>query len=290
MTQTVADPAETPPAPPAPPLELRNLEFELGPDVPRAWHPAGPAVTAFYNNLSILFPAGERFFIASVKAHRRHVTGARLREDVRLFCAQEGVHSREHRRYNELLRAQGYPIAAMEARAERILGAAARLLPARWQLAATCALEHFTALMAHLLLEDPRMLAGAHPQLAALWRWHAAEENEHKAVAFDVYAAAGGTFLARAGLMLVVTAIFWAKIFEQQLRLMRADGVLGSFCEWRALGRYLFVEPGGMARLWRLYLPYFRPRFHPMDIDSTALLARWKAGYAAAGAAPLERS
>src|SRR4029077_2358080 len=112
---------------------------------------------------------------------------APLAEAVRAFYQQEGYHSREHVRYNEVVAAQGYPVAEMDARVGRLLRLVRRRAPKRRQLAATCALEHFTALMAHLFLSDARLLDGAHPAMAALWRWHAAEENEHKAVAFDVY-------------------------------------------------------------------------------------------------------
>ena len=45
----------------------------------------------------------------------------------------------------------------------------------------------------------PQLLEGAHPAMVALWKWHAAEENEHKNVAFDVYKAAGGSAVYRKG-------------------------------------------------------------------------------------------
>jgi len=226
--------------------------------VPRYWHGGNRAVTLFFNNLSIFFPAGERFFIAAVKAHVGQVEDAHLLEDARAFCAQEGIHSREHIRYNEMLRRQGYPVDAMEQRVERILSRVTRRATVRSRLAATCALEHFTALLAHFLLSDHRLLDGAHPVMAALWRWHAAEENEHKAVAYDVYRATGGGYLERAVAMMIATVIFWAKVFEHQVRLMRADGLLFSGREWYGLFRFLYIEPGGLSGLFWPYLAYYR--------------------------------
>jgi hypothetical protein len=199
-----------------------------------------------------------------------------------MFNAQEGVHGREHARYNARLKAQGYPIDAMESRVERLLAFVSHKTPKRWQLAATCALEHFTALMAQFLLADPRLLARAHPTMAALWKWHAAEENEHKSVAYDVFLAAGGTYAERAGVMLAATVIFWAKVLEHQVRMMRHDGTASSIREWAALIRFLAYEPGGMLGLVRHYLAYFRPRFHPRDIDASALLEAWRREYATA--------
>jgi hypothetical protein len=265
----------------SPTIEVRNLRFETDERIPRYWHGGRRAVTLFYDTLSIFFPDGERFFIASVKAHRDRVSDPRLLDEVKAFIGQEGIHTREHIRYNEMLRAQGYPIEAMEKRVERILRRVSRRLPPRWRLAVTCNLEHFTALMGHFILRDPRLLEGAHPQMAALWRWHAAEENEHKAVAFDVYLAAGGNWFERCFLMISTTIIFWVLVIEFQARLMHANGILFSIREWASLVDYLFFRPGGMFNLFLHYLDYYRPGFHPWDMDNKAIVEQWKATYQA---------
>jgi uncharacterized protein len=258
------------------PLEVRNLKFGIGPRVPRFWNGGRRSVTSFFDNLSVFFPVGERFFITSVRAHLRHVKDPVLLREVRAFCGQEGAHGREHVRYNEMLRDAGYPVVEMEKKVERLLALVTRTTRPRWRLAATCALEHFTALLAHFLLTDPRLLADADPTMAALWRWHAAEENEHKAVAFDVYQAAGGHYTERCAIMLAASVIFWAKVGEQQVRMMAADGTALSATEWARLARFLFVEPGGFQNLVPLYLDYFRPGFHPWDLDNRELLDAWK--------------
>ncbi len=261
-----------------PKLEVRNLRFRTDEgEVPRHWHGGKRSVTAFFDNLSIFFPAGERFFIDAVKAHRHHVHDDRLLKDVAIFCAQEGIHSREHVRYNEMLEEQGYPAVELDAKVETILRFFRKVLPKRERLAVTCALEHFTAIMAHHVLGDPRILDGAHPVMRSLWRWHAAEEAEHRAVAFDVFVAAGGTYVERATMMLGTTAIFWALVLQHQRRMMKVDGTAWSPSEWGALYHYLFVDPGGMPDLWRRWLDYFRPGFHPWDHDNRDLLDGWKA-------------
>lgn len=260
-----------------PNLEVRNPKFDIESDVPKQWHGRSRAVTAFFNNLSSLFPAGERFFIASVKAKKDRVTDPQLLAAIEGFIAQEGIHSREHLRYNRLLAQQGYPVESMEKGTVAILRLVTAVLPKSSQLAATCALEHFTALMAELLLGDPKLLEEANAKMAELWRWHAAEENEHKSVAFDVYRASGGWYGERAGIMVLTSVVFWAKVFEQQARLMHADGDLLSARAWASLVDFLFFRPGGMFKLAALYLDYYRPGFHPTDIDATELLEQWKA-------------
>ena len=259
---------------------VRNLRFEIDESVPKYWHGGRKAVSIFFDNLSVFFPAGERFFVKAVRTHQPFVKDEELMKEVRTFCGQEGVHGREHERMNELVAHHGYPIEEMEKRVEALLARVSSRTPEIGQLAVTCALEHFTALMGEMLLGHPRLLEGAHPSMLALWRWHAAEENEHKNVAFDVYRAAGGNYVTRVYTMIGATAIFWTKVIEQQARMMKADGLLFSFDEWYALVRFLFIEPGGMAPLFRLYFEYFRPDFHPSDIDCTALLESWRRDYA----------
>jgi len=259
-------------------MEVRNLRFDFHLDVPRHWLAGRKSVTTFFDNLSIFFPAGERFFIQAVRAHQRFIQDPRLHKDVRAFCGQEGVHSREHESYNDMLAHQGYPVREMEQRIERLLARISRRAPKRRQLAGTCALEHFTALMAHAALEND-VYAGAHPTMAALWKWHAVEENEHKSVAFDVYVASGGGYLERVIVMLFASVIFWGKVLEHQVRLMRCDGTVFSLREWGRLGWYLFGKPGWLRQIIPLYLQYYRPSFHPRDLDCTAAIERWKREY-----------
>jgi predicted metal-dependent hydrolase len=258
----------------------RNLSFALDGEVPRHWHPAGRAVTLFFDNLSLFFPPGERFFVAAVKRHAHLVDDEQLRAEVKAFCEQEGHHSREHVRYNRMLEAQGFPATALEARVERILRLVTRVLPPRARLSATCALEHFTATLGQHVLADERLMAGAHPTMKSLWAWHAAEEIEHKSVAWDVYVKSGQRLPERAIIMALATLIFWSLVLEQQVRFMRRDGILFSLREWRSLLGFLLVKPGSFRKMWSQYLDYYRPGFHPWQHDNRALVEAWKRDYA----------
>ena len=258
---------------------VRNLRFEIDESVPRYWHGGRRSLSMFLDNLSVFFPAGERFFVKAVRAHQAAVKDPELELQVRAFCGQEGVHGREHEAYNALMQRHGYPIEAMEKKVEALLANVADGSSDELQLAVTCALEHFTALLGAMLLSRPQLLEGAHPAMVALWKWHAAEENEHKNVAFDVYKAAGGSYLVRAYTMIGATVIFWGKVIEQQARMMKSAGILTSVEEWRDLLSFLFVNPGGMGALLPLYLEYFRPSFHPSQIDSNKILDAWKAEF-----------
>jgi predicted metal-dependent hydrolase len=259
---------------------VRNVRFAMNDEVPRHWHGGHIAITSFFNNLSTFFPSGERFFVAAVNHYKERISDEKLRAEIKAFCGQEGFHSREHVRYNKMLDAQGYGGEALEDRVDRLLRFITRVTTPRMRLAATCALEHFTATLAHAVLSDRRLLEDAHPVMAALWRWHAAEENEHKAVAYDVYEQVGGHYSERVVVMLVATAIFWAMVTEQQLRLMKIDKVLFSPRQWWSLFKFLWMKPGAMRGMWIHYVDYFRPGFHPWQLDNRDLLEAWKREYA----------
>lgn len=96
-------------------------------------------------------------------------------------------------------------------------------------------------------------------------------------MAFDVFVAVGGTVLERRAAMVVASAVFWAMLAEQQLRLMAADGVLWSRHEWRDLSASLWGRRGVLRGMWPHYAAYFRRDFHPADIDSQALVDDWRA-------------
>ena len=259
-------------------IPRRQLDFTFDPAaVPEDWYADDAYITSMLDALSTLFPEGERFFVDSVKALRHHVHDPALDAAVDGFIGQEAMHGREHRAFNEMLLAQGArSTTRIDRQLKALLRFVRRTLPARQQLAATCALEHFTAMMAEALLRKEGMREGMHPTMRGLWVWHALEESEHKAVAFDVYEAAGGGYARRAGVMLLTTVIFFAFTLWAQANFLAERKLLWK--PWRLVrgAGQLWIWPGWFTRLVPAYLQYFKPGFHPDDRDTAQLLARWR--------------
>jgi len=258
-------------------IPRRDVDFALDADtVRRDWCNDDAFQTTFLNALSLLFPEGEKFFVESVKQHKQFVTTPELAAAVKGFIGQEAMHGKEHRAFNELLEAHGYKT-KVDARLRGFFKTVRKVLSPKSQLAATCALEHFTAMLAESLLRDERMRGEIDQSMRGLWLWHALEESEHKAVAFDVYRAAHGGYVRRSLIMLLTTVVFFAVQMMVHARLMAARGILFRPWTWvRGIGR-LFVWPGHLTRLVPAYLAYFRPGFHPDDRDTRALLTEWEA-------------
>lgn len=257
-------------------IQRRNVDFALSANVvPRDWCHDDAFQTSFLNALSLLFPEGERFFVDSVKHYRDRVFG--MEDDITGFIGQEAMHGKEHRALNELLVEHGYTSAPkVDAALRRFLGLVRKTLSPMSQLAATCALEHFTAMLAESLLTDERMRGDIHPTVRQLWVWHALEEAEHKAVAYDVYRAAGGGYVRRASIMLLTTAVFFAAQAIAHARLMSDRKILWKPWTWLRGAARFWLWPGYFTRLLPAYLAYFRPGFHPDDRDTTAVLASWR--------------
>ena len=250
-------------------IQRRDVAFDLT-AVPRDWCGDDPYRTTFMNALSLLFPEGEKFFVDSVKHYTRE-------GDAAGFIGQEAMHGREHRALNDMLVAHGYTAAPnIDLRLKKFLKLVRRVLSPKSQLAATTALEHFTAIMAERLLADPAMRDEIHESVRPLWLWHALEESEHKSVAFDVYKAAGGGYVRRIAIMMLTTVVFFAVQAAAHARLMSQRGVLLRPWTWLGGIRRMWIYPGYFMRLVPAYFSYYRPAFHPSDRDTRELLARWE--------------
>lgn len=257
-------------------IDPRPLRLSLDGKTPRHWLGGDGVSTQLFNALSIVFPRGEKMFVEAVRAHKDFATDPALKQAVRDFIGQEVNHSRAHVEFNDWLASLGLPIAELDREIEARMKQNERLSPMR-RLAATCALEHFTAILAAALLRHPELLAEMHEDVRPLWLWHAIEELEHKSVAFDVYRAAGGSYRMRAGMMALVTVTFLSRVARRYRRLLREEGLQGDRqARWRS-ARKFFGPRGVLAGALPAYLAYYRPGFHPDDLDDAALLEAGRA-------------
>jgi uncharacterized protein len=116
---------------------------------------------------------------------------AGLRENVKAFIGQESQHFRQHRLFNKRLIAQGYPeLAKFEKALADELGEFERTRSLKFLLAYADGFESLGAVAGSVWFEhSDEFLEGADPDATALWKWHMAEEFEHRSVCFDFYKA-----------------------------------------------------------------------------------------------------
>src|SRR4051812_36096733 len=246
--------------------------------VPRHFAEHGDLITShFVAALSAVFPEGENFFVRSVRHYREQVTDPVLREQVAGFIGQEVTHGREHGAFNEHLATLGFPALKVDRLLRRSLEFRSRRIAPIANLASTAALEHFTATLAELVMtsEETREAMG-HDAVRDLFLWHALEESEHKAVAFDVYRAVGGGERLRILTMKIVRYMFVLGTTVQVVVSLLGDrqtyrpGALR-----KSWGRFKRQPIVGRA-VWEQLKEYERRGFHPDDRPTEDLIATWR--------------
>lgn len=249
----------------------RHMHFNVDQDLETLWHGGDVFRTAFFNALSLQFPDGEQQFINAVRLYRDKVTDPKLSNEIRGFIGQEALHSREHKLYNEALKARGYDIDALDDRFRKHMKWVGNLPPSR-QLAGTCGAEHYTAVLANAILQHPEWMDGATPEMARLWRWHAIEETEHKSVAFDVYQDCVGNEKLRRIVFLFVSWHFFKYTFLNTCSLLKADGKLWSLSTWASGMNFLWGKPGVIRKCLPGFFAYLKKGFHPWQHDNRDLI------------------
>jgi predicted metal-dependent hydrolase len=259
-------------------LTHRDRRFNRGKSPAHWWHNENPVGTALYNALSVSFPYGESFFIETLREFRDKVS-PKLAAEIGLFIQQEITHSREHVTFNRAVSDGGYDVQPLDETLKARL-AVLRDKPAIVRLAFTMGLEHVTAIFSHVVLSDPRQLAGADKEIADMWRWHAVEEIEHKGVAFDTWMhmtkdwSRYKRWKVKSLVMVLTSKNFFFDRIGSMLELLRQDGLSGPKL-WLRMFSYIFVSPGLSRKMLPLWLAYFLPGFHPWKHDDRHLMVAY---------------
>jgi uncharacterized protein len=242
----------------------------------RYWHSGSPFKSLFWTQLSTAFDPGEKFFIDSARALRSEIKDPKLMEELVEFCKQEGHHTAQHLKFDRMNAEHGIDVASCARRYKFHLDRARNQLDPMGMLAATVALEHFTAGFADMFFDRPEISEGGDPNVVALWSWHAAEEAEHKATCYDIYQAAGGGYLRRCIIMPGAWFLILSIALYNTLVLLKQDGKLFTRDTLKGLG-YLFGRRGLVTQLWPSFIAFFKPRFHPWRQDNSKVIAEWQA-------------
>lgn len=266
-------------------IRPRNRNFASAVIERRRWVGGDPYASAFFNALSVTFPEGEIFFIESLKKFRKRVP-AKLQREIRAFIQQEAIHSREHHSFNEHLKDCDFEIGRLEDAICRVVNGI-RKRSEYDQLVATMCIEHITAILAAEVISNPAHFEHADEEQRKLWLWHASEEIEHKGVAYDTWLHVTKDWtplkcwFVRCSFMAKIALGFTKNRARGVLDLLRQDGISGPRAWW-GLAHYAFFGKAPFRRtLWPL-LQFFKPGFHPWDIDDRSLIRLAESEYEAA--------
>lgn len=262
-------------------IEVRRVAFEFTDGIAPVWHPKRREWSHMINGASLVMPYLEPFLNRTLREALAGIDDPELRQDVDGFVRQEAQHYANHRRYNEMLKANGYAeLAAVEKTYEADYQALERC-SLDWRLAYAAGFETMTMGITEWLVNDREALfADADPTVASLVLWHMVEETEHKSVAFDVYQAVCGRYWLRvAGL---IRGSFHVGFMARRgyVAMLKKDGVWYSLPSrlrtWAVVARFFVKAGAAMVRA-------LSPRYHPDRIDDPAWVAQWRQAYARQG-------
>jgi len=260
-------------------IKVRRMDFEFGQDIPEFWFDNNPFLTAMMTALSVSFPPGERYFIDSVRHYQNQIEDSELKAQIRAFIGQEANHTKEHIAMNRFMDEKGYPATKMENFVrDRIAWIQKNSTPEQ-NLARTAALEHLTAIMAGTFLDHPHVLDKMHPELAKIWAWHAVEEVEHRAVAFDVYKAVVNDERLRTRTMANATMFFIMVNTVRTFMLLNVSGNLFNLKAWGKGLNMMWGRPGVLRKIIPAYFSYYRKGFHPTQLVHDAQVETAKVKY-----------
>lgn len=261
-------------------MKVRNVAFNFEDIKDEHYLGDNMFATHFLNSLHVVFPEGEKLFIRSVRYFQKEIKDEQLKKDIRDFVGQEGIHHREHERFWEQLEEMnlepmGFVNFFRKTGFDGLESALFKFLPERTaqklSLSITVGAEHYTALFGNQALGNQHFNRELMPEeMYQMMLWHAAEELEHKAVAFDVLQEVDDSYALRMTGMALVSFLLYFYSFAGMAYFISKDkkrSWKGAFGKIIDFGKNYLTKPKG-AEGWKLWLDYFKPGFHPDDHDN----------------------
>jgi predicted metal-dependent hydrolase len=279
-------------------ITIRRLDLAFPVDIDPVLIEGQPELSYTQIGLSLLLPYLEPYLIRSMHAAKPHVRDPRLLADIDLFNGQEAQHYQQHRRFNELVRVgirDGGALQELEAEIDADYRRFSERRSLRFNLAYAEGFEAVTSAMAHFCFETALLDQIQKPAVRELFRWHLAEELEHRTVTFDVYRHVFGGYFYR--LCVGIFAHWHLDRFVRRVArvLVESDAEAfraryGGQSAWSRLKPWLWLA---LTRLWpkilKTYMPWYSPHRIAMPANARAL-AQYYSELAAQTPSRAERS
>jgi uncharacterized protein len=262
-------------------IKPHRFQARINPEtLPQHWFADSAFLTHLLNTWTIMFPAGERYFVRWCKKALETIEDPKIRKDILGFIGQETQHANQHEKLWDVIRGQGYNIDPLMAVLDKFcFGFLESVVPDKWNYACVAALEHFTAMFGEIYFETPELMEQMHPEMRALFEWHAAEEIEHKAVAFDQLEAVENSYVLRTGLMNVSVVLLYAITFGNTFYMMWQDKSLFKWQEWLTVYEGLLGKHDVAKKTILKFFEYYKPGFHPWQNENYGLAQPTLAAY-----------
>lgn len=279
-------------------LRPRNVHFEWH-TPPLHWIPGDPYASHAVTALNLFLPVAERWFAQLLTDSLEYVRDEHLREEIIGFIGQEAVHAKTHDEVPvEYLLRHGIDPGPFTRQLEWVasqydqrVSQATERKRRRALASGTHALnaaEHFTGVLGDWALNNSWDDMGVDPTLCDLYRWHGAEEVEHRHVSYNVAKYFGMDHLAQALAGVMVSVVFFAMVLRGTKFLVHEDpalpklGYLRLAWKLRASGKSGALPAAGFVIRSGLHL--LRRDYNPANEGNTAQAVAYLASSPAARA------
>jgi len=145
-----------------------------------------------YNGASLVDPPLEIFLCRCMQKAREHLP-PRMHDDLHAFIQQESTHYRGHMQFNKAVAWSAVDTKPLENKLSADYEGFLKKRSLRFNLAYCEGFESTSVIpMETFFNEFQELWRRSHPKVEAMWKWHFAEEHEHRNSVHDVYVALYG--------------------------------------------------------------------------------------------------
>ena len=267
-------------------IKVRYPEFDLS-QSPVVWG-ANAEATLRWNATSLVVKPIEIFLLKvmrKAKAELDRSADSELLRDVDLFNKQEAQHFKTHAAFNKVIRDWCADVEPIEQEFEDDLNRFVETMPLRWLLGYCDAFEAVGGLSAIDWVDgdNSRTTSSFDSVVEAMWRWHLAEEYEHRDVVWRVYQSLFGSPPEAAHNFRIELVVFATKhfggfsmrMYEAMLATYR-QAMTDEEVQASVQRQQSFLDTSQKEmeeRLGTVFSPYYDPRAYPRPAQLDEVLA-----------------
>lgn len=254
-------------------ITVRTIPFEFVSEISPVWNPQNREWSHMVNGASLAMPYLEPFLIKTLR-EALPLLDESLHADVKAFVGQEAQHYTNHRKYNEILKAQGYSELGEVEETMRQDYSRIQKWGLKWRVAYSAGFESMTMGVTEWLINHRlELFKGADPTVSSLMLWHMIEETEHKTVVFE--AISGNYFIRIFGLL--HGSFHVAFMSRRGYRAMLLKD--GEWHNWRSRLRVYKMVMKFFIHAGPAMLRTLSPWHDPRDVQDPEWVEAWKDSY-----------
>lgn len=240
-----------------------RINYDEPNNISKHWVKNDGFLSHWMNAYTLTIPGGEDFNVRTIRSYIDEISDANLKNTAQGFIAQELSHGKAHEQFFSVLEKQGYNIriflSVYKFLSFKVLEPLSTKLS---KLAFVVAVERINELIAEVNLEH-KILDESPAEAANLYKWHFAEEIEHKSVAYDIYQDVSGNrfMLAYSTLLCYVINLMFLMLGTTVC--MIQDGSILNPKNWLRGFRYFFTKEKFFWRVTWGCIELQKKSFHP---------------------------